>query len=208
MKNIVTYLGFVVCGDGIRTSSSKVEATRNYTEPRTLFNGRSLLGLASYYRCFITDFASSKKIPIKFNEKQLNAFNKLEEMLMSEDVILFHLDFTSRSILRRTFHHWVYEQSPPQGGKPTMIISRTLKDRKLISQIMKMRKMHALEEVAQLDAATIYREAALTYTIESSENHSIPFGIKSYWRRLNSHENEILYFAEKSRHIIQFTDTI
>lgn len=57
-KEEVEFLGFVVSRGGISTSPSKVEAIRKYEQPNTLFNVGSFLGLASYYRCFIKDFAS------------------------------------------------------------------------------------------------------------------------------------------------------
>lgn len=57
-KDKVELLGFVVSCGGIATCPNKVEAIRNYEQPTTLFNVRSFLGLASYYRCFIKDFAS------------------------------------------------------------------------------------------------------------------------------------------------------
>lgn len=57
-KESVEYLGFMVSSGGITTSPSKVEAIQKYNQPTNLFSVRSFLGLASYYRCFIKDFAS------------------------------------------------------------------------------------------------------------------------------------------------------
>jgi len=60
-KEKVEYLGFVVSRRGITTNPSKVEAIHKFEQPTTLFQVRSFLGLASYYRCFIKDFASIAK---------------------------------------------------------------------------------------------------------------------------------------------------
>lgn len=56
-KESVEYLVFMVSSGGITTSPSKVEAIQKYNQPTNLFSVRSFLGLASYYRCFIKDFA-------------------------------------------------------------------------------------------------------------------------------------------------------
>jgi len=55
LKESVEYLGFVVSRGGVGTCPNKVDAVRNYEQQTTLFNVRSLFGLASYYRCFIKD---------------------------------------------------------------------------------------------------------------------------------------------------------
>ena len=60
-KESVEYLGFLVSRGGIKTCPNKVKAIHSYEQPTTLFNVRSFLGLASYYRCFIKDFASIAK---------------------------------------------------------------------------------------------------------------------------------------------------
>lgn len=151
-KESVEYLGFVVSSNGIKTCPSKVEAIRNYEVPTTLFNVRSFLGLASYYRCFIKDFASiakpisdilkgqngkvsagqSKKIPVKFDESQHAAFEKLKEVLASENVMLLYPDYKKPFDLTTDASSSGLGAVLSQGGKPITMISRTLKDRELI----------------------------------------------------------------------------
>ena len=57
LKTSVEYLGFIIAQGGITTAPSKSEAIKNYALPITLYNLRSFLGLAAYYRCFKRDCA-------------------------------------------------------------------------------------------------------------------------------------------------------
>jgi len=47
--------------EGIKTSPEKVHAISNFPIPQTLFDLRSFLGVSSYYRCFIKDYAKIAK---------------------------------------------------------------------------------------------------------------------------------------------------
>jgi len=48
----------IVTSNGATTDPEKVEAIKEFLEPKTAFEVRSFLSLASYYRCFIKDFAA------------------------------------------------------------------------------------------------------------------------------------------------------
>lgn len=150
-KESVEYLGFIVSRGGIRTCPKKMDTIRNYEQPNTLFNVRSFLGLASYYRCFIKDFASmarpisdilkgengkvsagqSKKIPVNFDESQRQAFEKLKEVLTSENVMLLYPDYKKDFDLTTDASSFGLGAVLSQDGKPITMISRTLKDREL-----------------------------------------------------------------------------
>lgn len=113
-KESVEFLGFVVSTEGTRTSPDKVKSIQDFRQPSTLFEVRSFLGLASYYRCFIKGFAQiarpitnilkgengkvskqrSKSICVEFDETQKQAFDKLRNILAPEDVILHYPDFS------------------------------------------------------------------------------------------------------------------
>jgi len=97
----VSFLGFIVTNNGATTDPEKVKAIKEFPEPRSL-------GLASYYQCFIKDFASIarsisdilkgengsvsrhrfRSMQVQFSEAQQRAFEKLRNILASEDVIL------------------------------------------------------------------------------------------------------------------------
>jgi len=112
-KASVAFLGFIVTADEAQTDPEKVKTIQEYTEPKNLFSLRSFLGLASYYRSLVKDFASiarpftsifkgengsvskhmSKKVAIEFDESQRSAFEDLRNILSSEEVILRYPDF-------------------------------------------------------------------------------------------------------------------
>ncbi|GJQ99194.1 putative reverse transcriptase domain-containing protein [Tanacetum coccineum] len=72
----VHFLRHVVNNDGNHVDPSKIEAVKNWKVPKTPSEIRSFLGLAGYYRRFITNFSKVAK-PLYFTnleelEKELN----------------------------------------------------------------------------------------------------------------------------------------
>nr|ABI48306.1 pol protein [Drosophila melanogaster] len=146
-KESVEYLGFIVSKDGTKSDPEKVKAIQEYPEPDCVYKVRSFLGLASYYRVFIKDFAAiarpitdilkgengsvskhmSKKIPVEFNETQRNAFQRLRNILASEDVILKYPDFKKPFDLTTDASASGIGAVLSQEGRPITMISRTLK---------------------------------------------------------------------------------
>ena len=94
----VKFLGHVVTPEGIAVDPAKVESVINWQRPRCVFDIRSFLGLAGYYRHFIKDFSSialpltrltRKGVKFDWDEKCTEAFVKLKTLLTTAPVLSF-----------------------------------------------------------------------------------------------------------------------
>lgn len=94
----VLYLGHVISKNGVSTDPKKVDLVQNFPTPTTQKDVRSFLGLASYYRKFIKDFAHiahplnallSKDTSFSWNEQCQNSFDQLKQALTSAPILAF-----------------------------------------------------------------------------------------------------------------------
>ncbi|CAB4419687.1 unnamed protein product [Rhizophagus irregularis] len=106
LRNI-NFLGHIVGKDGLRPDEKKVEKIKSIKKPETVTEVRSFLGLCSYYRRFIKDFAkiakplhnlTKKDTEFKWKEEQQVAFDVLRTKLI-EKPILVYPDFDKEFIL-------------------------------------------------------------------------------------------------------------
>lgn len=65
----VQYLGFMLSADGISASADKVKAVRDSPAPTNIKDFRAFLGLASFYRILVLDFAEMAKSLTELNRK-------------------------------------------------------------------------------------------------------------------------------------------
>ena len=102
MKTRVTYLGHIVSQGEIKPDPAKVKAIAEYPQPRDVKELRSFIGLASYYRRFLTNFSQiasplnrllEKKVSYVWDKECEKAFTKLKYSL-SNDIVLCFPDYT------------------------------------------------------------------------------------------------------------------
>ncbi len=106
----IKYLGYVLGGDGLKPDLDKISAVINYKIPTSKKEVRRLMGMANYYRRFISDFSSivapitdlTKKKIQKFvwTAEAQRAFEELKTRLVSAPVLSnpdFSLPFTIQS---------------------------------------------------------------------------------------------------------------
>ena len=60
-KSQVQYLGYILSENGISASPEKVKAVRQYPTPKCVRDVRAFLGLASFYRRLVPNFAEIAK---------------------------------------------------------------------------------------------------------------------------------------------------
>jgi hypothetical protein len=83
-------LGYVVTEQGIEVDPAKIEAIKNWPQPKTVAQVRSFLGLAGFYRRFVKHFGSiaaplneltKKDVPFVWGDAQQEAFLILKDKL-------------------------------------------------------------------------------------------------------------------------------
>ena len=83
----VEFFGHVLSESGVELQAAKVEAVQHWPVPSNLMELRAFLGLCSYYRRFIEEFAiivarlyelQSKNVRFEWTQHQDNAFDQLK----------------------------------------------------------------------------------------------------------------------------------
>ena len=94
----VPFLGRIVRRDGIQADPAKTSAVRQYPVPKTVTEVKSFLGLCSYYRRYVRDFAAiarplhqltEKTKEIHCNPEAQKAFEQLKDCLTSRPFLAF-----------------------------------------------------------------------------------------------------------------------
>lgn len=110
-KDSLKYLGFVVDRVGLRTDPEKIKAMLEYPRPKTATEIKRFLGITSWYRRFIKDFASltapisaltkkkKKGAKVEWNSEAEEAFVQIKESLIQAP-ILNSPDFSKEFIIQ------------------------------------------------------------------------------------------------------------
>ena len=106
-KEEVKFLGHIVSSGGISADPSKVSAVIDYECPKNVHDVRRFIGLASYFRKFITRFSTVAKPLLKLTEDRAkfvwdddceSAFQSLKRLLTEAPILAFP-DFEKEFIL-------------------------------------------------------------------------------------------------------------
>ena len=93
----VRFLGHMVSTSGVSMDPEKVEAVMSWERLKSVFEIRSFLGLAGYYRRFIEDFSrlatpmtrlTRKEIKFDWDDLCEEAFQELKRMLTSAPILI------------------------------------------------------------------------------------------------------------------------
>ena len=94
----VNYLGYVLSEKGVSASPDKVKAVRDYPPPKNVKDVRAFLGLASFYRRLVQDFATTAKPlteltkkdrPFLWGPSQQKAFESMKDKLCTTPVLAY-----------------------------------------------------------------------------------------------------------------------
>ena len=134
----VSYLGHIVSKDGILPDPGKVSAVQQFPVPTTVKGVRQFLGLASYYRRFVPNFAkiarplyvlTKQTVPFQWTSNCQNSFEHLKCLLASPPVLAYP-DFEATFILHTDASGdglgAVLEQDNDGQSHPLAYASRTL----------------------------------------------------------------------------------
>ena len=155
----VVFLGHVVSKEGISVDPGKVEAVTKWQRPKNVFEVRSFLGLAGYYRRFVEGFSkisnpltqlTRKSVPFQWSDACEKSFQELKQRLVTAPILTIPTDsdgFVVYSDASKNGLGCVLMQN----GKVIAYASRQLKDYE------KNYPVHDLELAAVVFALKIWR---------------------------------------------------
>lgn len=94
----VHYLGHIISGEGVQTDPAKTQSVQEWPTPCNKRQIRSFMGMCSYYRRFIQNFAEiaqplyqiqDKVTPFVWNENCQDSFAKLKQVMTSTPILAF-----------------------------------------------------------------------------------------------------------------------
>ena len=104
----VEYLGHLVDGTGVSLTAIRKQGVQDIRAPKTTAQLKSFLGLVSYFRTFVRDYANiasplhalcSPKRPFRWDEEHHQAFERLKAAVV-EAPVLHHINYDHPVVLR------------------------------------------------------------------------------------------------------------
>jgi RNase H-like domain found in reverse transcriptase/Reverse transcriptase (RNA-dependent DNA polymerase) len=96
LQRSITFLSYRVSEKGIEPDPSRIEVITSWPTPTNLTEVRAFVGMCSYYRKFLANFAgiarpmydlTKKRVPFQWGEAQANAFNELKRCLTTAPIL-------------------------------------------------------------------------------------------------------------------------
>ena len=97
-KTVVQYLGFIISAEGVKCDPVNTNRVKAFRTPANRRDVRSFLGLTSYYRRFISQYANLAKplyelskddVQFKWTDKEQRAVETLRERLITQPVFAY-----------------------------------------------------------------------------------------------------------------------
>lgn len=97
LKQEVSYLGHKVSAGGLKPDPKKLEAVQKYKAPTNQTEVRSFIGLCSFYRRFVHNFAKiaapltelTRDVPFHWGKPQAEAFETLKKLLTTPPILAY-----------------------------------------------------------------------------------------------------------------------
>jgi hypothetical protein len=138
LRKKVSYIGHVIVQTGVRPDEKRIEAVKDYPEPKTTRQHKSFLGLAGCYRRFTPNFGKiakpltellKKNAPYIWDDKTEKPFVNLKTLLKTEPLLQYP-DFTRPFVMTTDASNdaigAVLSQGPIGNDLPNAYASRTL----------------------------------------------------------------------------------
>uniref|UniRef100_A0A0V0GWA6 Putative ovule protein n=1 Tax=Solanum chacoense TaxID=4108 RepID=A0A0V0GWA6_SOLCH len=88
----------MVSKDGVMVDPTKIEAVKSWVSPTNVSEVRSFVGLASYYRRFVTGFSSiasqltKQNVPFVWSDECEESLLKLKTLLTTTRILALHVE--------------------------------------------------------------------------------------------------------------------
>lgn len=229
MKTEVEFLGYIVGTEGIRPDPAKVKSIENLLPPTNLKELKSFLGMTSYYRRFIRDYAKvakpltnltrgehaqikasqSRKVPINLNNESLKSFSRLKSMLTTAELLAFPdfgKPFNLTTDASNTALGAVLSQGEIGKDKPIAYISRSLNK---TEENYATNEKEMLAIVWALDNLRNYLYGAKKIKIYTDHqpltfalgNRNFNAKLKRWKARIEEYSHELIYKPGKSNYV-------
>lgn len=160
LKSEVNYLGHVVSPDGIRPGNQKLDAVNNFPVPYNIHQIRQFIGLCSYFRKFVPNFAiiarpltelTKKNIKWSWEDKQNEAFTKLKLLLVSKPVLaLYNRDYETEvhtDACKLGIAGILLQKQPNSDLKPVIYFSRVTSKEEMIYHSYELETLAVVESL-------------------------------------------------------------